>query len=227
MLGRLVLTPGERAPIRLEREQVKGLCVYQVRVDPTGWLGRRRLNRAARLLRHGGVSRVLVPENFAQWERLRKRGLRPVDPLPFLRAQGAALALSALERQGIPSGRAVVGLCAQRADRDFIRAAQALAPQVRGLVLCAPSGGEELARQLQWELGLPVRPVGESAPVCLWLGGPRPDWGGEVLSLQEEELDLAGFWPHFDEISDLPTLAALWEAGCIEEGKLRFFEKET
>ena len=36
MLGRLILTPGERAPIRLERDRIKGLNLYQVRADPTG-----------------------------------------------------------------------------------------------------------------------------------------------------------------------------------------------
>lgn len=224
MLGRLILTPGERSPIRLDRTQIKGLHLYQVRTDPTGWLGSWRLDKAARLLRRRGVTRVLVPESFCGWEPLQKRGLRPVNPLPFLRTQGARLVLTALERQGLAPGQAVVGLCAQRVDRDFIHAAQLLAPQVRGLVLCAPSGGEELARQLQWEMGLPMRPVGEHTPVCLWLGGARPDWGGEVFSLREEEVDLAELQPGWEEITDLPTLTALWEAGLLPEDGLRFFD---
>ena len=227
MLGRLLFTPGERAPIRLEREQIKGMCLYQVRADPTGWLGGRRLDKGARLLRRGGVTRVLVPEGFDRWDRLRRRGLRPVEPLPFLRAQGARLALDALAGQGIAPRCAVVGLYGQRADRDFARAARILAPQVRGLVLCAPSGGEELARALQWEFGLPVRPAGEYTPVCLWLGGAGPERGGEVFSLREDGVDLAGFFPKMEEIDHLPTLAALWEAGYIPEGKLTFFKRET
>ena len=107
------------------------------------------------------------------------------------------------------------------------RAARILAPQVRGLVLCAPSGGEELARALQWEFGLPVRPAGEYTPVCLWLGGAGPERGGEVFSLREDGVDLAGFFPKMEEIDHLPTLAALWEAGYIPEGKLTFFKRET
>lgn len=227
MLGRLILTPGERAPIRLERDRIKGLNLYQVRADPTGWLGPHRLEKAVRLLRRRGVGRVLAPEAFPHWDRLQKRGLRPVDPAPFLRAQGAQLALTALAHQGLAPRQSVVGLCAQRVDRDFTQAARLLAPQVRGLVLCAPSGGEELARQLQWELGLPVRPAGEPTPVCLWLGGERPAWGGEVFSLRADGLELNGFQPRFDEITDLPTLAAVWEAGYLPEGKLRFLKIEA
>ena len=109
MLGRLILTPGERAPIRLERDQIKGLNLYQVRADPTGWLGPYRLEKAVRLLRRRGVGRVLAPEAFPHWDRLQKRGLRPVDPAPFLRAQGAQLALTALEHQGLAPRQSVVG----------------------------------------------------------------------------------------------------------------------
>ena len=221
MLGQLLL--GGRGRGRAERGELYGMAVLRVRSEPEGWLARRNLRQAGYALRRGGVVRALVPEGFENWALLEGCGLHPVNPLPFLQAQGAQLALGALERRGVAPDRAVVALQGPRAGRELARAAVELCPRVRNLVIDAPRGGRELAAWLRREFGMPVLPPGEGAPVELCFG-PAEKAGrgqGEVrLALYGAEPDLAGLSLSAPALARedrgrLPLLAALWEGGRL------------
>ncbi len=217
MIGQLVLAPkgrGTAAPGRLY-----GLPVLRGWADPGGFWGERRLRRAGRELRRAGVLRVLTPRDFVWWPLLEQLGLRPVDQTPFLRAQSAPLALAALERQGLAPDRAAVALRGLRADRDMARTAAQLCPRVRRLIIDAPRGGQELARWLRWEFGIPVLPPGEQGQAALAfqagcaveagtleLWGPGPRLAGLTLAAPALEAE---------DREDLSLLTALWEGGKL------------
>ena len=150
------------------------------------------------------------------------RVLRPVDVLPFWREAADVLALGALAAQGVEPRRGRVALSAPRLCPELIGAARRLCPQVRGLLIDAPGGGE-YARRLQKEFGLPVTPpaAGADATVALGPGGGR--WGRSVelygagslggLRLKAEGIDLPA------DCAD-QVLALLWERGELKRGTL-------
>ena len=218
LIGQLKFTSKGRGTA--ERGELYGLPVLLARTDPEGWLGERRLRRAGRGLRRGGVLRTRVPKGFDRWALLEEYGLRGIDPTDLVRGQSVPLALRALERRGVAPDRATVALRGLRADRDMARAAAQLCPQVRRLIIDAPGGGAELAAWLRREFGVPVLPPGEQGALALRfhpagvggeepalaLYGPAPDLGGLTLSAPAlAEGDRA----------DLPLLAALWEGGKL------------
>jgi len=106
------------------------------------------------------------------------------------------------------------------------RAAAELCPKVRHLVVDAPSGGEELARWLRWEFGMPVLPPGEAGEVALRFQPDRP-------CLEEVSLELYGSDPWLggasltapalegEDRGDLPLLAALWEGGRLDRKDIK------
>lgn len=216
MLGQLVSVSGGRgkaAPGRLY-----GLPVLRAAADPEGFWGERRLRRAVRSLRRGGVLRALAPPEFESV--LADFGLRPVEPERFVRAQSVPLALTALERREVPPDRATVALRGARADRDLVRTAAALCPLVRRLVIDAPRGGEELALWLHREFGVPVLPGGERGQIALSFQEDRPVPEETSLELWGARPALAGLTlsaPGLEERDreNLPLLAALWEGGRL------------
>ena len=224
MIGQLKFDAHGRGEAR--REDLYGLRVLRAWTDPAGWLGDHRLRRAGRSLRRGGAFRVVAPPGFGRWELLKQAGLIPLDPCPFLRAQGARLALGCLERHGVAPDRATVALVGGRADRDMVRVASELCPKVRRLVIDAPRGGAELAQWLRAEFGIPVLPQQAPGEVAVRFGpeeegreepalnlyGPKPELDGLTLwvpGLQEEDQ------------AHLPLLAALWEGGRLESEELK------
>ena len=222
MLGRLKWSA--RGTGKLEADRLYGLPVLQAETDPAGFWGERRLCRAGRRMRRLGVRRVLVPAGFDRWPLL--PGLVPVETETFLCAQSVPLALAALERRGLAPDRATVALRGVRAGREMAQAAIQLCPLVRRLVVSAPSGGEELARWLRREFGVPILPREEAGQVALRfqpgcpeleevsleLYGPVPDLAGLSLSAPE----LAG-----EDREDLSLLAALWERGRLNKKDIK------
>lgn len=218
LIGQLILSPQGRG--KTEPGRLYGLSVLRGVVDPSGFWGERRLCRAGKGLRRGGALRVLVPGDFEQWPLLRRFGLRPVEPEGFVRAQSVPLTLKLLERRGMAPDRAVVALRGLRADWDMARTAARLCQRVRGLVVDAPRGGEELASWLRWEFGIPVLPPGETCHASLrfYADCPRPE--EEALELYGPRPGLAGLTlsaPGLEEADreDLPLLSALWEGGKL------------
>lgn len=226
MLGHIL--PMERKGRRayIEPERVCGLTLLRAEVPVAPGVResavRRRVEHAARLLERAGARRVLVPEDFAWWEELRRQGLLPVDPAPLCALLASRLALAALERRGIPPGRAVVALRGGRVSRPFFQAAAELAGVVRGVAVSSPNGGEALSAHLRQEYGVPVLEDGPGFSADLTLEfSPSPAAGrGETLILHGRP-DLKGLgvyrrdgdWPPGFEA--LPLAAALWEAGTL------------
>ena len=224
MLGQLELDGGRGG--RAERGSLYGMPVLRVRTDPEGWLGERRLRRAGKALRRGGVLRTLTPEDFSHWPLLARCGLLPVEPVPFLRAQSPALALELLDRQGVAPERATVALRGQRADREMARAAAELCPKVGRLVISASRGGEELAHWLRWEFGIPVLPAGEWAQVEVCFRPEERRRAAQTLGLYGSAPELAGLRISAPALAEedrgnLPLLAALWEGGRLPKEGLK------
>ena len=221
LIGQLVIASKGRG--RAEPGRLYGLPVLRAETDPAGFWGERRLKRAGKSLRLGGVLRILAPSEFLPL--MEGFGLRPVELERFLQAQSVPLALGALERQGLTPDRATVALRGQRAGREMTRTAVGLCSKVRNLVVDAPRGGEELALWLRREYGIPVLPPKEQGQVALRfqvdcsaqeetsleLFGSRPKLAGLTLSAPE----LAE-----EDRENLPMLAALWEGGRLEHIKI-------
>lgn len=224
MIGQLVF--GSGGPRQGEREKLYGLPVLRVRADMDSFWWERRVKKAGRALFRGGARRVLVPRGFPCWPLLSEYGLAPVDPGPFLRAQSPALALALLERRGAAPDRSTVVLCGARADWEMTRVAVTLCSQVRNLVIDAPKGGEELARWLRGEFGVPILPrrEGGQAALCFHPDGARGE--EPTLELYGHAPDLAGLSlsaPHLGEgdREDLDLLAALYEFGRLDKEELK------
>lgn len=185
------------------------------------WRLARRLQKAERALVRAGAGRVILGPDFPWAGRLTL--LRPVDPLPMLRACADVLALGALEVEGIDARRGRVALSAPRLCRSLEGAAERLCPQVRGLVIDAP-GGEDYARYLQARFGLPVTPPAAGADVTAAFGPGGGRWGRCVelyeggtlngLALKAEGLDLPADCAG-------QVLALLWERGEVHREELR------
>lgn len=224
MLGRLEFST--RGWERPRRDTLYGLEVLTVRADPEGWLGAARLRRAGRGLRRYGAQRTLAPAAFEGWPLLEECGLRQIDPSPLVRAQCLPLTVAALDRQGVAPDRATVALRGVRADRDMALAAARLCRAVRYLVIAAPRGGEELARWLRQEFGIPVLPAEEPAQLSLRFHPQAPEGEREALELFGLRPSLGGLRfsaPGLAEgdREDLPLLAALWERGKLGADDLK------
>lgn len=206
-----------------ERAEIAGLCVLRVRLAPGGrWEGR-RAERAGRLLAKRGVRYVLPLRDFAWWDRLRRTGLAPVDPLPLYQTMAPQLTLALLARRGVAPRNACVLLRGEWAQGALAAAAFALCPTVRRLVLDVSGGGERLERALYDRFGAArggqtgepdVRVVfdgaAEAGALCLSPGGI--DLCG--LRLTSDAHDLPG------ELERDCLLAALWQAGVLSEGEI-------
>lgn len=224
MLGHILLMERKGRKADIMPERVYGLTLLCSQVPtPAGTREgavRHRVERSARVLERAGVSRVLAPEGFAWWDALRASGLLPVDPAPLCASLASRLALAALERRGVPPGKAVVALRGGRVSRPFFQAAEELASAVRGVAVSSPNGGEALSAHLRQEYGMPVLEEGPGAEADLTLEFSRISAaaGGETLILYGRP-DLKGLgvyhrdgdWPSGFE--SLPLAAALWEAG--------------
>ena len=221
MIGRMEFVSGERG--RGEGGSMYGLPVLLVKTDPEGWLGERRLLRAGRTLKRGGVARTILPPDFSRWELLRKLGLRGVEPAPLLRACAPALTERALRERDVDPRKATVTLFGTRADGEMLRCAAGLCARVRRLVVDAP-GGEKLALRLREEFGLPVLPPEHPAQLelrfqpregtgnCLELFGRNPALEGLHLAVPE----LAR-----EDQTALDVLCVLWERGLLDPERIK------
>ncbi len=226
MLGQIVYSSGSRK-IRPEQEQIHGLPVLQVRIDPDGHWAGHRLEKAGKMLRRAGVRRVLTPVGFQGWDVLERRGLCRVESAGFLRANGGQLILAALRRRGWDPHRCAVALRDVRAGRDMAATAEELCPMVRNLCISAPRGGQKLKEYLRREYGVALCPdhCGVEGAVCL-APGTRQE-GEVVLRLYGEDPELCGVELSLPGVKTGDTqvielFAALWEAGKVRKGDLEF-----
>lgn len=223
MVGRLVLAGG-KGRFRLVEDRLGPLEAVRAAVyAPEGlapWRLWRRLRRAERALVRAGAGRVVLGADFPYRDRLAL--LRPVDVLPLRRGCADVLALGALAAEGVSPRRGRVALSAPRLCPELERAAERLCPQVRGLLIDAPGGGE-YARYLQARFGLPVTPPAAGADVTAAFGPEGGRWGRSVelyeggtlngLVLAAEGIELP---PDCAE----QVLALLWERGEVGREEL-------
>lgn len=184
------------------------------------WRLARRLRRGEQALAAAGVGRVVLGAEFPWRDRLEL--LRPVDVLPFWREAADVLALGALAAEGIDPRRGRVALSAPRLCGELVGAAQRLCPQVRGLLIDAPGGGE-YAQGLQRRFGLPVTPASAGADATVAFGPAGGRWGRSVelyeggapsgLRLEAAGLELPA------DCAD-QVLALLWERGEVKREQL-------
>lgn len=224
MVGQLVCVR-EKGRGRAERVKLGPLTALRWTVyAPEGlapWRLRRRLRKAERALARAGVVQVVLGEDFPWADRLTL--LRPVDPLPMLRACADVLALGALAAEGVSPRRGRVALSAPRLCPELEGAAERLCPRVRGLVIDAP-GGEDYARYLQAKFGLPVAPAAAGANVTMAFGPGGGRWGRRVelyeggtlngLALEAEGVELPADCAG-------QVMALLWERGEVGRQRLR------
>lgn len=223
MVG-LVRCVGEKGRMRLEVERWGGVELVAAALRAPEGLSEqrlaRRLEKLEGALRRAGVSRVVLPAGFPYAGRLRR--LEIVEPLELYRAAADVLTLGWLTGRGIAPERGRVALTGPRLSPELRQAAERLCRRVRAVRVDAPEG-EDYARALQRECGVPVVPptapvdvtvaFGPTAsPAALRLYGEAPCLGG--LRLTGEGLELP---PELEG----PLLALLWERGSLRRERLR------
>ena len=148
-----------------------------------------------------------------------------LGPLEAVRAAVYApegLALGALAAEGVSPRRGRVALSAPRLCPELERAAERLCPQVRGLLIDAPGGGE-YARYLQARFGLPVTPPAAGADVTAAFGPEGGRWGRSVELYEGGTLNglvLAAEGIELPPDCAAQVLALLWERGEVGREEL-------
>lgn len=221
MVGRII-TRGEKGRGRVQVEYLAGLSLMTgVLYLPPGLSQRRAGRRLVRLegqLRGLGVGRVVVPEGFSGLTRL-----RPVDTLPFYRAVADVLVLEGLRLDGVAHPQGGVTLHAPWLCPELRRAAQRLCPLVRTLRIDVPGEGEDYARWLHRQYGLPVAPPEGPADVTASFG-PGERAQGRVLRLYGRPelggLRLSARGRMLPQECDQQLLALLWEQGAARREEL-------
>lgn len=192
------------------------------------WRKRRRTRRAVRALRRAGVCQVIWPEE-CPWSA-REAGFSTVSVEGLYQAQADRLALGALERLGIPQGEGRVALVGQRLTIPLQRTAQRLCPQVRGLLLQVGEAGEDYARWLHGQYGLPVAPAAAGADVTVAFSPGGPRWGRSLEVYGACTLDgvrLTAPALGLPEDIEEELLAVLWDRGAIRGEDLALTSLDT
>lgn len=192
------------------------------------WRKRRRMRRAVRALYQTGVRQVIWPQN-CPWS-LQEAGFAEIEVEALYQAQADRLALGALAGLGIPPGEGRVALVGQRLTIPLQRTAQRLCPQVKGLLIQVPGAGEDYARWLHGQYGLPVAPAAAGAEVTVAFSPGGPRWGRclEVYgdcSLDDLRLTAPGL--DLPEEMEEALLAVLWERGEIRGEDLAVTSLDT
>lgn len=185
------------------------------------WRKARRMRRAFHTFQQAGVRQVIW-DPTCPWQA-REGGFATIQVEELYQAVGDRLALAALEAMGRSPEQGRVALVGQRLSLPLQRTAQHLCPQVKGLLIQVPGQGEDYARWLHGQYGLPVCPeaAGADVTVAFSPGGPR--WGrclelygacrmdGQRLVCQGLELP---------ENVERELLAVLWERGLVTREQL-------
>lgn len=180
------------------------------------WRKARRMRRAFRTLQQAGVRQVIwdlaCPWQASEW------GFASIQVEEVYQAMGDRLALAALEALGRSPQQGRVALVGQRLTLPLQRTAQRLCPQVKGLLIQVPEQGEDYARWLHGQYGLPVCPAAAGADVTVAFSPGGPRWGRSLelygacrmdgLRLVCSELELP-------RNVERELLAVLWERGLV------------
>ena len=179
-------------------------------------------------LNQAGVRQVIWPQNCPR--SLQEAGFAGIEVEALYQAQADQLALGALAELGIPPGEGRVALVAQRLTIPLQRTAQRLCPRVKGLLIQVPGEGEDYARWLHGQYGLPVAPAAAGAEVTVAFSPGGPRWGRCLELYGDCRLDgLRLTAPGLDlpEEMEEPLLAVLWERGEIRGEDLAVTSLDT
>ena len=195
---------------------------------------RRRVSAAGKRLRKLGITRAVLPEDFAYQELLERQGIRAVSTVTLRRALAADWARAVMETGALSPGTAKVAVAGSQLTGELVRTVTELSLRNRYVLLDLPYGGEELCRQLRREYGVtlllsPAKEQLEGADVLL-LFDRREDLkpGGVGLPLYEgaqTPLPPLLLPPAMEERLPAGTdrgqlLAALREAGALRPGQI-------
>ena len=156
MLGYIIYGEGPRRPVLGDRQISGGSFVtleMGLETRPNGPLARYRARQGARMFREAGVRSAVFPVDFPYTALFIRQGILPVDTLPLRRAMAAPLTRRRLESLGCQPTQAVVAISGERATREVLETAKALALSYRYVLLSA-RGGEDFARTLRREYGI-------------------------------------------------------------------------
>ena len=204
MLGYIIYGDGPKKP-ELGESQLPGGTFTTLRMGqaahPNGPLALRRARKSARRLREAGVRSAVFPVDFPYTALFIRQGVCPVDTLPLRRALAAPLTRRRLEEKGLPSTEAVVAVAGDRASRELLETAKALALSYRYVLLSVRGGEEAFARSLRREYGVSL-----------------------LLRPSQEQLDRADalllFAPRGDLALENPILYTLYPGGEAGRGRL-------
>ena len=180
------------------------------------WRKARRMRKTVQAFARAGVRQVIWADN-CPWQS-REAGFTPVEVEELYQAQADRLALAGLEELGVPPGEGRVALVGSRLSIPLQRAAQRLCPQVKGLLLQVPGQGEDYARWLYGQYGLPMAPAGAGADVTVAFSPGGPRWGRSLEVYGRCELDglrLSAPQLELPPDTEQPLLAVLWERGAL------------
>ena len=204
MLGYIIYGDGPKKP-ELGESRLPGGTFTTLRMGqaahPNGPLALSRARKSARRLREAGVRSAVFPVDFPYTALFIRQGVCPVDTLPLRRALAAPLTRRRLEEKGLATTEAVVAIAGDRAGRELLETAKALALSYRYVLLSVRGGEEEFARSLRREYGVSL------------LLGPSKDQleGAEALVLFDARTDLSLGNPValrlYDEEQALPLLS--------------------
>ena len=203
MLGYIMYGEGPKRP-ELGERQLSGGNFVTLRMGlyprPNGPLALYRARQGVKLLREAGVRTAVFPVDFPYTAMFIRQGILPVDTLPLRRAMAAPLTRRRLESLGRQPTDAVVAVSGDRAAREVLETAKALALSYRYVLLSA-RGGEEFARNLRREYGISL-----------------------LLNPSADQLDRADalilFAPRGDLAQDNKILYTLYPGGEAGRGRL-------
>lgn len=185
------------------------------------WRKVRRLKKAVRALAQAGVRQVIWPDN-CPWSA-REAGFAPIWLEGLYQGMADGLAMAALERVGRTPEQGRVALVGPRLTVALQRTAQRLCPRVKGLLIQVPGQGEDYARWLHGQFGLPVCPMAAGADVTVAFAPQGPRWGQCLEVYQGGGLDgLRLACPGLELPQDVEQqlLAVLWERGMVTRDQL-------
>lgn len=139
----------------------------------------RRLKKAAKALRHRGVSYAVFPEGFSCTEIFAECGVLPVEMLPLCRALAPELAWSAARNCGISPAAARIAVCGDHLTSELAWTVTQLCMRSRYILLAAPDHEGTFCRRLRREYGVALVQTEDAvqiaeADICV-LFSPRED----------------------------------------------------
>lgn len=185
------------------------------------WRKAWRMRRAVRTLQQAGVRQVIW-DPACPWQA-RDGGFSPIQVEELYQAVGDCFALAALELLGRSPGEGRVALVGQRLSLPLQRTAQRLCPQVKGLLIQVPGEGEDYARWLYGQFGLPVCPAATGANVTVAFSPEGPRWGRSLElygACQVDGLRLVCQGLELPGKVERELLAVLWERGLVTRDQL-------